>query len=201
MELDPLDIRILHTLGHDASASLRAVARAVDSTAPTVAARLDRLRQAGLVRGSTLSLDPARLPGTTRLVTGRIAEDRTEALRGEAETLAGLLEVHLLGDGRFHAAVQVQDLDDEARILEALGALGAEDLTVRPVRRILGPPPSDLFREATVVEEPCAVCSRPVGKDPVVATVDGRRVVYCCTSCQALYQERYARMKEGAGSR
>ena len=60
-ELDPLDRKILKEMQQDASQSLDEVARKVGSSKTPVWNRLKKLREAGVVKGQTLLLDPEAL--------------------------------------------------------------------------------------------------------------------------------------------
>lgn len=198
VRLDELDVALLAALSEDARLSLRELARRVGSTAPTVSARLERLQASGVIRGFSARLDPERLPGSTRLVSGRIAKDDQHLLDRVVGNEPAILEGTVHKDGRFQLTLQVPDLEAEEHCLAALAAAGASDLTVRPVRRLLGPGTARLFVAPTSVAESCAFCGRDVGDDPVVETVDSRRVPFCCSSCRQLYLDRYARLKESA---
>ncbi len=59
MMIDALDRAILEVLVADGRASLRAVARAVGSTTPTVSARVKRMHDLGVIRGFSVVLGPA----------------------------------------------------------------------------------------------------------------------------------------------
>ena len=61
MQLDALDLSIARALQADARLSFRALARRIGSTTPTVAARVRRLEQLGIVRGYHADVDPAVL--------------------------------------------------------------------------------------------------------------------------------------------
>jgi endogenous inhibitor of DNA gyrase (YacG/DUF329 family) len=56
---DALDQHLLQLLQHDARQSYRALAKQANSTTPTVAARIRRMEEAGLILGYTVRLDPA----------------------------------------------------------------------------------------------------------------------------------------------
>lgn len=200
MQLDELDAAILRALTEDARRSLRDVATLVDSTPTTVGARLDRLRTAGIYEGATLRLDPARVPGSARLLTGRVPNECADAVLDAARQTTGVVEVALGSDGYLVVTLQVRTLEEEEAAVAALAAAGAEGLTARPVRRATGPPPSHLFAAAASLAEACAICTRDVGPEPVVETVDGRRVAFCCPSCRQVYMDRYARLKAAAGA-
>ncbi|MBW3581686.1 MAG: Lrp/AsnC family transcriptional regulator [Euryarchaeota archaeon] len=198
MELDDLDVRILRILSEDARLSLREVARRLGSTAPTVSARLARLEESGIVSGHSVVIAPDRLPGRTRVVVGRVDPDRRPDFKAAVATTEGVLEGVVHPDGTFRLTLQVRDLDQEERCLAALTGAGARELGIHPAERLLGPGHASLFSDVAVVPEPCAICGRAVGEDPVEGRIDGRRVPFCCTSCRGLYLERYTRLKEKA---
>jgi Lrp/AsnC family transcriptional regulator len=60
-ELDPLDRRILKEMQDDAGQSLDEVARKVGSSKTPVWNRLKKMREAGVIKGQTLLLDPEAL--------------------------------------------------------------------------------------------------------------------------------------------
>ncbi len=59
--LDPLDAKLLEALIKNARLSLAALARRVGLSPPSVAERIKRLEEAGVIRGYTLSVDPQAL--------------------------------------------------------------------------------------------------------------------------------------------
>ena len=60
-ELDPLDRRILAELQRDADQSLDEIARKVNSSKTPVWNRIRKLREAGVIKGQTVLLDPEAL--------------------------------------------------------------------------------------------------------------------------------------------
>lgn len=60
-ELDAVNLRILDVLEEDPRASTALVARRVGMSAPAVRERIDRLEQAGVIRGYRLDLSPAAM--------------------------------------------------------------------------------------------------------------------------------------------
>lgn len=66
MRLDALDRQIIGFLRGDGRASYADVGAAVGLSAPAVKRRVDRLREAGAIKGFTVVVDPAALGWTTR---------------------------------------------------------------------------------------------------------------------------------------
>lgn len=62
---DELDRRILDALRRDARASFRTIAKEVDSTTPTVSARVKRMEDVGLIAGYRVVVRQSVRPGET----------------------------------------------------------------------------------------------------------------------------------------
>src|SRR5215467_15440393 len=61
VEVDDLDLALLRELASDARQSQRALARAIEMSAPAVADRLARLERSGVIRGYRVDIDWAAL--------------------------------------------------------------------------------------------------------------------------------------------
>src|SRR5215471_3228257 len=61
VEVDDLDLALLRALADDARQSQRALARAIEMSAPAVADRLARLERGGVIRGYRVDIDWAAL--------------------------------------------------------------------------------------------------------------------------------------------
>lgn len=57
--LDPVNVRLLRALSEDPRLSMSALARKVGMSAPAVTERVQRLEEAGVIRGYRLDVDPA----------------------------------------------------------------------------------------------------------------------------------------------
>jgi Lrp/AsnC family transcriptional regulator, leucine-responsive regulatory protein len=197
VHLDELDVAVLFALLEDARASNREVARRVGSSPTTVGERLRRLEAAGLVVGATLRLAPEALPGHNRFLQGSVGPDDAEAVLEAARGTPGVVEAVVSSDGRLFVVLVVRDLGEEERLIEALQRAGASGLGVVGVRRVSGPPPVHLFQRPGGSLEPCAQCGKEV-EEPIVQSVEGRRVAFCCPSCERLYLQRYEELSRKA---
>ncbi|WP_298952604.1 Lrp/AsnC family transcriptional regulator [uncultured Methylobacterium sp.] len=120
--LDAVDARLLAALDADARQPLSALARHVGLSAPSVAERLRRLQEAGVVRGVTAEIDlralgyPIRalvrirpLPGKLHLVERLIAET------------AQIVECdRVTADDPFLARLAVRSIEELDVVLESL---------------------------------------------------------------------------------
>lgn len=128
MQLDHIDLRILHLLQQDARMANAAIARDVGLVPSAVFQRIRKLENEGVIRGYHASLDPAALDrGLLAFVTVQTGEGARA--RETAEMLSAIpevLEVHrVVGEDCFYLKVRVRDTT-------ALGALLDEKIQRLP---------------------------------------------------------------------
>src|SRR5881394_779891 len=79
VDLDELDLRILTLLLRDGRAPASQIAEQVGLSRPAVADRIEKLERQGVIRGTTVVVDPASLgKRITAFVAARGAISRTE---------------------------------------------------------------------------------------------------------------------------
>ena len=137
-ELDPLDRKILREMQLDASQSLDEVARKVGSSKTPVWNRLKRLREAGVIRGQTLLLDPEALGlEACFFVLIRTSEhdpDWQERFLASVRARPEVLEAHrLAGDIDYILKVQVKN----ARAYDAFYQALIRDVKIHNVTALL----------------------------------------------------------------
>lgn len=82
MQLDDIDIEILRLLQADGRRTHAAIGKAVGLTGPSVYARVQRLEQAGVIRGYIAALDPERI-GQSFLAFIRVTTSAMPARKGD----------------------------------------------------------------------------------------------------------------------
>lgn len=137
-ELDALDRKILKELQNDASQSLDEVARKVGSSKTPVWNRLKKLREAGVIRGHTLLLDPEALGlEACFFVLVRTSEhepDWQERFLTSVRTHPEVLEAHrLAGDIDYILKVRVKN----ARAYDAFYQALIRDVKIHNVTALL----------------------------------------------------------------
>lgn len=124
--MDELDRRILEALREDARRPIAEIARQLDVARATVHQRLDRLREVGILDGTSVDLDPAALGYPLRafiLIAWEAERDRDQ--RHVAEQIAeipGVARVHIVtGKQDFLVEALGEDMDEIGRtIIEQL---------------------------------------------------------------------------------
>jgi Lrp/AsnC family transcriptional regulator, leucine-responsive regulatory protein len=118
--LDSINVRILRALADDPRLSMSALARRIGMSAPAVTERVQRLEQAGVIRGYRLDVDPAAVglpiaawvrvrPGPSQLT--KIAE--------LAAALPEVVECHrITGEDCFLLKVHVAAVDRLETVLD-----------------------------------------------------------------------------------
>jgi len=138
--LDRIDRAILKTLQKDASISNVALAEKVKLSAPACLRRVERLKQAGLIRGIVALLNPQALDAGMVVLIGVVLDRSTPESFAEfeaaAQKVSGCMEVHVV-TGEFDYFMLVRTKDSQS-----FNRLHAEQLLylpgVRQVRSFMG---------------------------------------------------------------
>lgn len=145
--LDEIDGRLLALLAADARASVAALAREVGLSAPSVAERLRRLEEAGVVTGYSVAVDPRALG----LALGAWIRIRPlpGQLRKVAALLDGLPEIvecdRITGEDCFLARAQVAAVEDLEALIDEIIPYATTNTSIvqsTPVARRLPPLPT-----------------------------------------------------------
>ena len=140
--VDDLDLRLLDLLAVDSRTSTAALARALGMSAPSVAERLKRLQEAGVIRRFTVDVDAVAL-GYTLTAYVRIRPTAGQIAK-VAQLLAELPEIvecdRITGDDCFLARAHVRSVDDLERLIDRIAPLAQTNTAVvqsSPVARRL----------------------------------------------------------------
>jgi Lrp/AsnC family transcriptional regulator, leucine-responsive regulatory protein len=141
-DIDAVDVRLLRMLAANSRSSLAELARAVRMSAPSVAERLRRLEEAGVIRHYTIEVDPAALG------LGLAASIRIRPMTGQllevAALLAELPEIvecdRVTGEDCFVAKAHVRSVQDLERVIDRIIPLAQTNTSIiqsSPVARRL----------------------------------------------------------------
>ena len=131
--LDRTDRAILRALQRDASVSNVALAAKVHLSPPACLRRVERLKQAGLVKGIVALLNPRALDAGMLVVIGVVLDRSTPesfaAFERAAQKVSGCMECHVV-TGEFDYFMMVRTKDSES-----FNRLHAEQLLYLPAVR------------------------------------------------------------------
>jgi Lrp/AsnC family leucine-responsive transcriptional regulator len=130
--MDTLDLKILTTLDADVRRSYADMAREFGISQPTVADRIRRLESRGVVRGTMLCLDHARLGfNVSAFVRLRAAPSKKRHLTEAARAIPQVIEMHsVTGDDCMIARIVARSVEELAEILQRLTMFGDSSTSV-----------------------------------------------------------------------
>ena len=140
LELDRIDRAILKTLQRDASISNVALAEKVKLSPPACLRRVERLKEAGLIRGIVALLDPQGLDVGMVILIGVVLDRSTPQsfadFEAAAQKVSGCMELHVV-TGEFDYFMLLRTRDSAS-----FNRLHAEQLLylpgVRQIRSFMG---------------------------------------------------------------
>lgn len=142
--MDDLDRRIIDILTDDARISLKELASRVQLSAPSVADRLRRLEDRGVVRAFTVDIDPRALGYMLQAIV------RIRPLPGQLHVVEQLIQDipafsecdKVTGDDCFIARLHLRSIDELDPILERIIEKAETNTSIvkaQPIRRRLPP--------------------------------------------------------------
>lgn len=142
--IDAVDALLLRRLEADGRTSIADLARALGMAAPSVAERLKRLEEAGVIRRFTVEIDPAAL-GYALAAYIRIRPTSGQ-VAAVAKLLAELPEIvecdRITGDDCFMARAHVRSVEALERLIDRIVPFAQTNTSIiqsSPVRRRLPP--------------------------------------------------------------
>jgi Lrp/AsnC family transcriptional regulator, leucine-responsive regulatory protein len=142
--IDDLDRRIIQILAQDARVSLKALAKQVDLSSPSVAERLRRLQERGPIRAFTVDINPQALGYTLEAIV------RIKPLPGKLQEVQKLIQEisqftecdKVTGEDCFIARLQLRSIEQLDQILERITNKAETSTSIvksQPIRRRLPP--------------------------------------------------------------
>lgn len=185
MEWDDLDRKLLAELARDGRLSHRELGRRLHSTAPTVAARLQRLQDAGLLGAIQARLAVEATPPTYWILV-RAPPSQARALQDNLADVAWAKESHQVPAGLLVRG-SGSDVAHMTRWLSNVVPDAALD--VHPVLGSMMHAPDTVAALAVA----CHTCGKRVEKDVVMRVLGQRRHFFCCTRCEAEMVARFTK--------
>ncbi|GAA4262737.1 Lrp/AsnC family transcriptional regulator [Dactylosporangium darangshiense] len=124
--LDAVNLRLLEELGENPRLSMSELGRRVSMSAPAVTERVQRLEQAGVIKGYRLELDPAALGlPVTALVRVRPGPGQLAAVADTARDTPLVVECHrITGEDCYLLTVHAAGLAELEEVLDRFALYG-----------------------------------------------------------------------------
>ena len=144
--IDATDVKILRALSQDARVTMAELARKAELSAPSVAERVRRLEEAGIVTGYAAQIDPAAL-GLPLAAYVRV-RPMPGQLEKVAEVLNGLEAIvecdRVTGEDCFIAKAHVRSIQELEKVIDQIIPFAMTNTSIiqsSPVKRRLPPLP------------------------------------------------------------
>ncbi len=120
MDIDTLDARLICLLADEPRIGVLECSRRLGVARGTVQARLDRLRQRGVIRGFGPEIDPAAIGyAVTAYATVEIRQGRGRDVRRHLEAIPEVLEMHTItGVGDMFCRIVARSNPDLQRVID-----------------------------------------------------------------------------------
>ena len=130
--MDTLDLKILASLDADTRRPYADLARELEVSQPTIADRVKRLESRGVVRGTMLCIDYARLGFTvTAFVRLRTTPLHKQGLVEAAREIPQIIEMHqITGEDCMIARIVARSVDELGSILDRLSVFAQPNTSV-----------------------------------------------------------------------
>lgn len=194
-ELDDTDMEILRMLVEDARRPYSEIADAVDLSPPTVSDRVARLEEVGVIRRFTVDVDRSTLQsGVPVLVDVDLAPGTAGDARSALAARDGVEHVFGTADGHVVFQARVQGGEVESLLADTVPLDDVRSYEVTLLTDVEWIP--QVGGSAFALE--CAECGNTVTAEGESSRLDGDLYHFCCSSCQARFEDRYEELRAGA---
>ncbi|MFB6112392.1 MAG: AsnC family transcriptional regulator [Halobacteriaceae archaeon] len=194
MDLDETDLEIIRLLYEDGRRPFAEIGDIVGLSGPAVSARVDRLREHGVIEGFTVELDRSQLVGgTPAILEFESIPDRADAVATALSEAEGTERVLTSAASEVIAVLRVPD----GGIRDWVTTTVPEPIPAYRVKVLEGSERTATL-DVTGFDVSCAECGNRVTAEGTTAEVGGEQRHFCCPSCESQYVQRYEEIAEGA---
>jgi len=185
-KLDATDVKILRLLQEDARMPVAEIAKLLRLSRPTVKARIDKLKESGVISRFTVEISREALEKPVVVfLRMKAGEEAVEQLRSMSE----VVEVYsLTGEKNLLVKALVKDIEDVGRLVDTLRGV-AEALEAEVALQTLkeAEPPVEMIK----AELTCEYCGSRISKPHVYKFRNVERY-FCCPICLKSYRRQVA---------
>lgn len=197
-ELDELDIKILTLLKEDGRQSFRDIAKHTHTSVPTIASRVERMQQLGIIRRFTVDIDQEKIEGVnTAILIIDVKPSESSALVAKLSAMDEVTEICASSDSDFGIIARVVgSTDDILRIQNSL-----VDPGINKARAILI---KDIIKKDTVamvasfIKMACSYCNKAMSEGAIRNKIGDRTYYFCCNTCKSAFMDKYQNLKQKA---
>jgi DNA-binding Lrp family transcriptional regulator len=191
LRLDRKDVEILSLLREDARTSLKDIASKVALSIPAVKARIERMRELGVIEGFTAIIDPSRIAERVRaIIMCRTAVERLKVLRGELSPILEVREMHnVVGYYNLVLKAEFRDLGSLTSFIQEK-LVGVLELDVLVISKTDKEEYGGTVMYDDIIRLKCDFCKAQIVTRPVVKTIDGGKYYFHSDECADAFERR-----------
>lgn len=192
---DETDLEILRLLAENARRPYSEIAEHVNLSAPAVSDRVTRLEEHGIIRCFTLDIDRSQLhdsiPILVRLHARPFAVDSLRKDLLDADDIEHVFST-------ANAEIIFSATPPHTNVGEWLQAIVKMENLRRYDVQLLSDIDWSVSIAGTDFALTCIECGNKVGTDGTATRVGGKLRQFCCSSCEAAFEERYEKHRQEA---
>ncbi|MCL4344720.1 MAG: Lrp/AsnC ligand binding domain-containing protein [Nitrososphaerota archaeon] len=192
MELDNVDVTIVNALMDDACRSLRSMSKVTGLSAPAISSRLKKLRDAGIITGTTVKIDRGKLNGgVTAVLLIKCDVSKLDLIADKLYSFEEITEAfRLTGSYGILAKAEADDINSMNNFVDMIERIeGITDLNPLIINKYIketGKP----FRRISVNLR-CEYCGNTIAGKPFTIEFRGVTRFLCCPTCMKEYRNKY----------
>lgn len=185
--LDEIDLEIIRLLVEDGRRPYNEIAELVGLSPPAVSDRVDRLRDRGIVRQFTVTVDRAvLLEGVPVLIELQALPTELDAVYRTVRDIDGIEHAFKTHDGTVVAHGTAPQHNLSAWIRSELDMSHVTDFDVKLVEDVSWDPEID----ETEIALRCVECGNAVTDEGQIVQIGGETTPFCCPSCEDAFEPR-----------
>ncbi len=194
LRLDRIDYEIIRILQEDGRVMYKDIARKLHISIPTVKARIERLKELGVIRRIAAIIDPGRLLGRIRaFILLQIAPRELEQVSRELSNIREVREAYITA-GPMNMIVKV-----EARDFNHLGELitekiskinGITNLTTIAITKSVKEEYGAYVEPETPILVRCDFCKSPIVGKPIIEYIKGGKYFFSSKECAEAFKKK-----------
>lgn len=193
MKLDSVDLEILRALQRDSRTSYSNLAAALSISRPTAKARIERLKQRGIIKKFTIVVDRDAIVQNIILLMQMRAGELEEAA-GALRELEEVLEVYeVMGERNLACKAVVQSMEELRCLMEKINGLGVKDLRASIVLKTLKEEHETKIGPEIGVSLECEYCGKQITGSPYKFKIHNVEHYFCCPICLKNFRKKVKR--------
>lgn len=190
MKLDTVDLEILRLLQIDSRVPYSEVASRLNISRPTAKARIERLKDKGIIKKFTIIVDRDAIIQNIVVLLQMRTDNLDETIRFLVD-MNKVLEVYLvMGERNLACKAIVQSMDELRDLMERINGLNVKDLRTSLVLKTVKEEHETAIGPEIGVSMECEYCGKPIFAFPHKFKHHNVEHYFCCPICLKSYRRK-----------